>query len=226
MIGILLSIVFHLTNLWIFNFGYGGEIGIFPFLMIASNLLFLDPKLLRNYFNKWFPSEKKTVKAALDSNLSNDWRFNKKVLSFVYLYILIQLILPFRHYLSPAHVDWTGQGQYFAWRMKIYSKTVQIKFTARRFPEDKPVTVQLQKMLNTIQVNMMGQHADMVYKTVQYIVHDLESRLKIKDPIINAEIMVSYNGRPFVYFIDPNVNLAKVTYNPYSNNSWVMPKPE
>ncbi|MBK7969026.1 MAG: HTTM domain-containing protein [Bacteroidetes bacterium] len=56
--------------------------------------------------------------------------------------------------------------------------------------------------------------------------HDLESRLKIKDPIINAEIMVSYNGRPFVYFIDPNVNLAKVTYNPYSNNSWVMPKPE
>jgi vitamin K-dependent gamma-carboxylase len=224
--GILLSIIFHLTNLWIFNFGYGGEIGIFPFLMIASNLLFLDSELLRNYFSKWFPTDKKAVKTSHHSILHTTWQFNHKALYFVYLYILIQLILPFRHYLSPVHVDWTGQGQYFAWRMKIYSKTVQIKFTARRFPEDKPVTVQLQKMLNTIQVNMMGQHADMVYKTAQYIVQDLENRLKIKDPIINAEIKVSYNGRPFVYFVDPNVNLAKVTYNPYGNNSWVMPKPE
>lgn len=226
MFGILFSIVFHLTNLWIFNFGYGGEIGIFPFLMIASNLLFVDPLVLRSYFNKWFPSENKKLKTSSDSMVGGNWRYDKVILSGVYAYIFIQLILPFRHYLSPVHVDWTGQGQYFAWRMKIYSKTVEVKFTARRFPEDKPVTVQLQKMLNTIQINMMGQHADMVYKTAQYILHDLEGRLKIKDPIINAEIKVSYNGRPFVYFIDPKVNLAKVTYNPYGNNSWVMPKPE
>jgi hypothetical protein len=226
---VIFSVIFHLTNLWMFNYGFGGEIGIFPFMMIAANVLFMDTDKLRSLYEKYFPSSKKEIKSSGKKAIpvvAQGWNFQKPALYFVYTYIFIQLVLPFRYCLSPAHVDWTGQCQSFAWRMKIYTKKVDVKFTVRRFPDDQPVTIQTQKFLNSMQVNMMGQHADMVYKFVRFVVTDLDKRLNIKNPIINAEIMVSFNGRPPVHFIDPKVNLATVTYDPYALNSWVMPAPK
>lgn len=220
------TILFHLTNTWIFNFGEGGDIGIFPFLMIAANVLFADTEWLKKMSSK-FSSAKPGVKKIKQQNVQQKVSiiYKKKIIyPFLIIFILVQLLLPFRHLLVPGSVDWTGQQQWFAWRMKIHVKKVKtVKFILRRFEGDQPIEVPLGQTINTMQINMMAQHADMVYKFVQYLKKDLKKRLNIDNAIINAEIKVSFNGRPEQYFIDPQENLFNMTYKPYGKNDWILP---
>jgi len=176
-IAAILTILFHLTNTWIFNFGEGGDIGIFPFLMIAANVLFADTEWLKKIGSK-FSSAKPAIKKIKQQTIKQEVSLLYKrniIYPLLIIFSLSQLLLPFRHLLVPGNVDWTGQQQWFAWRMKIHVKKVKtVKFTLRRFESDQPVEVPLGQTINTMQINMMAQHADMVYKFAQYLKKDPE----------------------------------------------------
>ena len=42
----------------------------------------------------------------------------------------VQLLVPFRHFLYRGHVDWTEEGNRFAWRMKLRDKRGEMTFVA------------------------------------------------------------------------------------------------
>lgn len=231
-IAAIVSIVFHITNFWIFNFGEGGEIGIFPMLMIASNVLYAEPAYLRKLFSKinlFKPTDiKKQKEKADEAKISSMFSSQRKiVLPALTVYLLLQFLVPFRHLLIPGKVDWTGQAQWFSWRMKVHVKKFEkVSFTLRRFENDEPVAVQTGQIINSMQVKMMANHADMIYKYVQYLKKDLRERLHIDKAIINAEIKVSFNGHPVQDFIDPKLDLFNITYHPFKKIDWVLPLKE
>jgi len=223
-----LNILFHITNIYIFNFGEGGDIGIFPILMIAANILFLPKdmldKLRKNFQANKAPAavNKKIAQASKTNTEKKPAPFNQKlVLAFVGIYVGLQIVLPFRHFLISGNTEWTGQGSYFGWRMKMHTKKVTVKFFTADAEGQELKPFPLGRIINTMQINHMGQHAGMIYQFVQFIKEDLKRKNGSTNPVIKADIKVSFNGRPEQDFVDPDVNLAKVTFNSWKQPEWV-----
>ncbi len=213
-----LTVIFHGTNFWIFNMGEGGTIGIFPLLMIAANVLFAQPDSLRKWHAKLLPTGGRKQAGPKSPTRA----VTKAVPWLVWVFMAVQVLVPLRHWAVPGPVDWTGQQQWFSWRMKVSSRQSTAKFILRRFEGDEPAIVEPGRMINSMQLNMMTQHADMVYKFVQYLKSDLKERMNIDTAIINAEILVEFNGRPAQYFVDPERDLFDIEYEPCGPNDWIL----
>ena len=105
------AVGFHLTNAFLFN------IGIFPWFMICATTLFLSPNWPRRFGFPPAPAGKR-VSLGVDASVSPSWT-QKAVVSLLSLHFVIQLLVPFRHYLYPGDVHWTGEGSHFAWHMRL-----------------------------------------------------------------------------------------------------------
>ena len=49
-------------------------------------------------------------------------RLRPLVVGFVGLWLLVQIVVPLRHFAIPGNVNWTSEGDRFAWRMKAASR--------------------------------------------------------------------------------------------------------
>ncbi len=103
----ILIIVFNIMNHFLFL--NNGEIGVFPFIMISTLILFIDPKYLTKVFTG-----------------TQDIKYKHKspqLLKYcITVFLIVQIILPFRHILFKGYVDYNGIGQRFSWRMKSMCK--------------------------------------------------------------------------------------------------------
>ena len=104
----ILIIVFNIMNYFLFL--DNSEIGVFPFIMISTLILFINPEYLTKIFKI-----KQQVKYKHDSHHLLKY--------FIMAFLILQVILPFRHLLFKGHVDYNGIGQRFSWRMKSMCKT-------------------------------------------------------------------------------------------------------
>jgi len=78
------------------------------------------------------------------------------------------------------------------------------------------------RTINTMQINQMAQHANMIHQFVQHIKKDLKKKEGIDNPIITSDILIAFNGRKPQYFIDPNFNLTEATLSNFSRPNWVL----
>ncbi|MGV7221092.1 MAG: HTTM domain-containing protein [Nitrospinales bacterium] len=211
LIGFGLLLIFNLTNSWLFT------IGIFPFLMIAATVIFLEPDTPRVFIQKIFP---KTIQTKLEPRTQS---IQNTALIFICIYLTIQILLPFRHFLYKGNVAWTEEGHSFSWRMKLKTKSVckfQFMVTNPKTGDTWPFMTE--KYLEVRQNLIMCRRPDMIIQFVRF----MESKLKstgIKNPIITIQSTASLNfGLPQT-FIDPNVNLAKAEYSIFKHAEWILP---
>lgn len=227
-VAIILNIFFHLTNFFIFNLGEGGDIGIFPLLMIFTNVLFIEPEKLQQLVSKYL-----RVKAENDAKkqknknktFSHIIDFSSKkniVLSCLACYILFQLLFPFRHFAYPGNTDWTGKAQRFSWRMKVYVKTGSVRITAKQSANDEPLEMDWKKHINQVQYAAMRDHPEMLLQFADYL-KKLSVQLGFRTIILNAEVQVSMNGRPKQFVVDPSLDLLAVKRNPFKHAEWILP---
>lgn len=221
---LVLTLVFHITNIFIFNEGEGGDIGVFPLLMMGANVIFAPPGGLRKLFSRFLPGIEPTFQ--LKEKPEDLFPSNAKSIRIVlFTYVVIQLLLPARPHLISSRPSWTGQGDFFAWRMKLNTKQVQVKYFFQPDAQTPKQQINIGRIINTMQVNYLGQHADMVYKFAVYLNQRFKKETG-KDMIITAEINVSLNGRPFAPLVDPNTDLSKVAYSPHRDPDWILPAPK
>ncbi len=45
----------------------------------------------------------------------------------------------------------------------------------------------------------------------------------MQNAVVKARIMVRYNGRPPQLFVNPDIDLASVSYSPFEKLDWVIP---
>jgi vitamin K-dependent gamma-carboxylase len=221
-LGVALNVLFHLNNAFVFNIGEGGDIGIFPAFMIASNVLFIPPEILKNWLRKIgiAATEKQVAKQAVTDMPAIPTRRIKWALI---IFITLQVLLPFRYLLVGKDVDWTGQQQFFSWRMKVHSKKVDAQFFYKASEIDSLRPYPLGRIINTMQIRQMGQHANMVWQFVQFMKSDLRKKEGLTDPIIEANIRVAFNGRDFQNFVRPGTNLAKAEFSAWKRPDWIEP---
>ncbi len=220
-LGIVLNVLFHLNNAIVFNMGEGGDIGIFPMFMIASNVLFIPPQILKNWLRKFKVAE--TGKTGMKKALELPPIAADRIKIALCIFVGLQLLLPFRYLAVGNDVDWTGQQQFFSWRMKVHSKKVDAQFFYKATESDTLRPYPMGRIINTMQINQMGQHANMIWQFVQFMKKDLRKKEGLNDPIIEARIRVAFNGRDFQNFVKPGYNMSKANFSNWERTDWIEP---
>lgn len=212
-----IGLVFHLTNYQLF------DIGIFPWFMLAANLLFLEASWPRRVLQIIrHPPAAKTEQRNSPVGLS-EYR-QRMILAALGIYFAIQIILPLRHFLYPGDVNWTEQGHRFSWHMKLRDKESSVRF----FITD-PVTgtsweAEPERYLTERQIDEMSSRPDMILQFAHYL-----AALMREDDYERVEVRVlavaSLNGRKPQLLIDPEVDLA-VQPRLLGITDWIMPLTE
>lgn len=203
-------LVFNLTNHWLFR------IGVFPFLVLATAVLFEAPDFPRRLLRRSPPAP---------SLAATPPARRAPVLLFLGLYFALQILLPLRHFLYGGSVSWHEQAHRFSWHMKLRSKHGWVRFQVTDPRTGETWQVDPEEELSHRQRRRMSGTPDMI---VQYA-HHLRERFQargVPDPIVRAESWVSLNRRPPQRIVDPEVDLGKVPIELFASSSWIVPLDE
>lgn len=207
--------LFHVSNAFVFD-----DIGIFPFVMIFSTLIFFEPSELPFLKKPAVVAGRKLKEQALVMTQS------KYAIYFLIAFFIFQFLFPFRGFFLPNNPDWSSIAGKFSWRMKIQTRDIQrMAFTIQDGPDNPAMDVSLNTFANPMQIMSIAADPRATVSMAKALAEEGRKQ-RMQNPIVKAEVLISWNGREPVYFVDPQVDLTKVTYSAFSTNPWVMPKPE
>ncbi|MCB9356663.1 MAG: HTTM domain-containing protein [Lewinellaceae bacterium] len=212
--GLPLFVGFHFSNSRIFD-----DIGIFPFVMIATMILFFETRELP-VLRRWASDSTKAGKSTPAPQISSLSR------NFLIGFFVFQLLFPFRGFFLPNSMDWTSIGKNFSWRMKIDTRPIeQFDVTIHHPVTGQIMPVDVRSFVNEMQVlNMACDPRSLV--AFARLLREEAARRGVEGALVKARIMVRYNGRPPQLFVDPDVDLASVSCSPFETLEWVYPLTE
>lgn len=208
--GLILSICFHLSNVAMFG------LATFPWYSIVLTTMFFDPSWPRR-----IPGLKKFMPRL---SLVKEERMSPLLMTGLSLYIIIHLVLPFRHWLYPGNTSWTEQGHMFAWRMMLRDKAGTVRFivkdkTINRFHHIHPGDYLTQR-----QIRDMTGKPDLVIQFAHFLKKEFSRKLN-SEVSVYASTRVSLNGRPRKEMIKPGTDLA-LEERKIGHYGWILPLEE
>jgi vitamin K-dependent gamma-carboxylase len=217
--GVVVFIIFTLMNSRIFS-----DIGIFPYAMLVSLLLFFETGELP--FIKRLLTRNQHL-LVWNPETQNAWDASKpgysRSLRFLAGYFIFQLLFPFRGHFMPNQLDWTTIGNRFSWRMKVDTREAEeMNFYIYSPTHAQPVPVEIKTFINDMQIRNLSMDPRSVADFARFLKEEA-IKYATKDPEIKASIKLRYNGRPAQYFVDPDVDLATTSYHWYKRIPWVYP---
>ena len=213
----ILVVVFHILTRILF------PIGIFPYVMIISSLLFFDSEFHKKCLS--FISNLVRINFSLFEN-------NKeKVQTFTSLYklkitiisgfILFQLFFPFRYLAYPNELFWTEEGYRFSWRVMLMEKAGYIQFRVIDGKTKNVIIVNNATFLTRFQEKQMSFQPDFILEYAHFL-EDFYKKQGVYNPEIYVESYVALNGRLSQKFVNSRVNLAK-QYESFQHKTWILP---
>ena len=214
-------VVFHFITWYLF------PIGIFPWVMIFSTLIFFSiafHERVLHFLGRLFPKGYET------SEKSFQLKKNRVLKSFLIVYISLQLFIPFRYLLYPGDLFWNEEGFRFSWRVMLMHKEGHAIFYLHDKKTGRESEIDNSQFLTKTQEDQMATQPDMILQYAQLLKHHYngktlvygEHSFEIKDPAIYAKIYVSVNGRPSQLFVDKKQDLSLLPYN-LSHRNWLEP---
>ncbi|MCW4467598.1 HTTM domain-containing protein [Flavobacterium sp. MFBS3-15] len=218
--GFFLVVVFHVLTRILF------PIGVFPFVMIVSSLIFFSPLLHRKLLAgiKWvltFGKNKNISGSPADATNRVAVRPNVFVAYFLGIFLAIQLLLPFRYLLYPGELFWTEEGFRFSWRVMLMEKAGYIQFRVRDGITGRIQYVNNREHLTAFQEKQMSFQPDFILEYAHYL-KDLYAAKGMARTEVYAESYVALNGRLSTPYINPDVNLAD-EYESFEHKTWILP---
>ncbi|MGL1888077.1 MAG: HTTM domain-containing protein [Reichenbachiella sp.] len=210
-------VFFHLITRILF------PIGMFPYIMILSSLIFFENKyhhVLLNTLSNWF----KWNKSLFDNH--QYWKGNKtfwtglKVKGLI-VFFALQLLIPFRYLMYPGELFWTEEGFRFSWRVMLMEKSGYSTFKVVNGETGKWFLVNNSEFLTTFQEKQMSFQPDMMLEYAHFL-HDHFSSREQEQIEIYVDSYVALNGRLSQRYIDPTVDLAKVKRS-FKHKDWILP---
>jgi hypothetical protein len=213
----ILVVVFHVLTKILF------PIGVFPYVMIISSLLFFDDafhkkcldylsKLLRlpiNYFDN--KREKREFFTGI----------HKIKWAIVACFLAFQLLFPFRYLLYPKELFWTEEGFRFSWRVMLMEKAGYTEFSVTDAKTKERFMVNNHHFLTPFQEKQMSFQPDFILQYAHFL-HDYYQKQGVADPEIRVESYVALNGRLSKPYIDPKINLARQNES-FKHKTWILP---
>lgn len=209
---IIIIILFHIINIFNLN------IGVFPYFSICAMILFVDTK---SYLKLYLPSFIKNFN--FNTKNKNSTEYSKFTFVLISIYCLLQILIPYRHFLIKGDTDWTGECNHYSWRMKVAIKfPTQFEiFTYNKYTkiEYKPSITFDQAQIQFLILNpkKLTQLAPVFQKKIGL------STIDSLDMKVNLSVIL--NGHPSTKLIDENINLANIKVNKLFHNSFITKEP-
>jgi hypothetical protein len=215
-IAYLFVVVFHFVTWFLL------PIGIFPWVMIVSTLIFFSSEFHENLLIKF------KWKKSTDETIKTNKTGNKIVQVLIISYVLFQLFIPFRYVLYPGNLFWNEEGFRFSWRVMLMHKEGTATFYVRDSETKREIQVRNNEFLSKTQEDQMSTQPDMILQYAQFLKEKFSDSTfiinnqtyKIQNPTIHATIYVSINGRISQLFIDKKHDLSKIPYN-LAHRNWI-----
>ncbi len=195
-------LVFHFFTHLFFN------IGLFPFIMVFSILIFFDadwPRKVLALLRLPVPSMPAGQRHAPARRWSS---MGAGFAVVVFSFCTLQAMLPVRQWLYPGTVLWHEQGMRFSWRVMLREKSGSLQYRVVT-ASGAQVVVSPHEYLTEEQYREMVGQPDMILQLAHHIREDYASR-GLGPVRIYADALVSLNGRPMRPLINPQVDLAQV----------------
>jgi hypothetical protein len=214
----LLVVLFHVITKILF------PIGVFPYVMIISTLLFFDA----SFHKKCMDFILKIVKINSLSfyrnptfNQKQNTSFAKAKIAFLALFMVFQLSFPFRYTLYSDELFWTEEGYRFSWRVMLMEKAGYTQFYVIDAETKKKRFIDNSLFLTAFQEKQMAFQPDFILQYAHFL-HNHYRTIGVNNPIINVDSYVALNGRLSKRYIDPKIDLAK-EYESFQHKTWILP---
>jgi Vitamin K-dependent gamma-carboxylase len=189
-------VFFHLLTSLLFN------IGLFPAIMITSTLIFFSGDV----------HEKRLSHLGYEKMKGSCYSFSRKGQKMMALlltaFFIIQLFLPFRHWLYPGNVLWTEEGYRFSWRVMLVEKNGQATFHVKDPKTGRQTEIINGRYLTQFQEKQMSIQPDFILQFAHFLKREYQQKHGIENPIVTVDCHVALNGRTSRRLIDPEVNLS------------------
>ena len=213
----ILVVFFHVFTRVLF------PIGMFPYVMIISTLIFFDS----NFHKKIISILRITIHRLL--KLKNEIvinevypLLNRKIsLTIVFLFLSVQLLFPFRYLTYPGELFWTEEGYRFSWRVMLIEKMGYTNFKIVDAETNNYFYVDNQDFLTPLQEKQMSFQPDFILEYAHYL-GDHYTKKGYKNIAVFAESYVALNGRLSQPFIDKSIDLYKEKES-WKHKNWILP---
>ena len=225
---------FNLLNKWFY------DIGIFPYLAMATFVLFMDGTSIRGLFSRWVRTRAvggavvrdllgERVETGANPRKPTPWteplsrlgRFGTGARAvLVSGFVLVQLLAPLRHFAIPGNVAWTEEGHLFSWRMKLRDKRADEIAFHTKDPHSGNITALSTDGLTRRQKRKMSTRPHMIVQYARHLSEDLR-KSGFENAPVYVRTSVSLNGRDPRPLVDERVDLANVQYRSFVHNGWI-----
>ena len=212
-----LVVIFHILTRILF------PIGMFPYIMIISALIFFDAGLhtrildrISTFFKKDLDAFNNSVRYSFKNSTT------KKIsIGIISVFFLFQLLFPFRYLLYPGELFWTEEGYRFSWRVMLIEKAGYANFKVVDPVTQKRFYVDNTEFLTRFQEKQMSTQPDFILEYAQHLEQHYQNQ-GIEDPEIYVESFVALNGRRSASYIDPEIDLTTIKRN-LKPKKWILP---
>lgn len=198
---------FHLMNATLF------QIGVFPWFMIFATTVYFAPDGMRFAVSpKTARQPTKPPSIAEPCTQAPGIIRSRLLLAAMGLYVVCQLVLPWRHLLYEGNVSWTEEGHYYSWHMKLRDKKTVCMFRWRNPETDEAGTINVLDYISRQQARFSSCDPRMMVQLAHFLKDELRSQ-DVGDCEILALNLASLNGRKPQPIVNPTLNLADIPLN-------------
>ncbi|XP_068202139.1 vitamin K-dependent gamma-carboxylase [Palaemon carinicauda] len=147
------------------------------------------------------------------------WKQKLKTL-VVLTYIILQLFLPFSHFITKGYNTWTEGPYGYSWDMMVHSwDTLHIKITAIDKETQHKTYVDPSAWVKS---NRWASHVDMAVQFGRCI-EDKLTQYGMSNFALHFDVWRSLNRRFQQRVYDPNVDVLRAPWSPWHKTQWVLP---
>lgn len=178
-------VIFHIGTAMLF------QIGLFPWMMIALTPIFFAPNWPRRA--TW------DVPSNISRPSNTSWRGWA-----VGALVVVNLVVPLRHYWEPGDVRWNEAGYYGSFRVMLTEKTGFVRFHLTDPASGETWEVDPAEYFEPWQVSQLNTRRDLLVTAAHLIAREAGGNVEVR-----ADAWVSFDGRPREPFVPADVDLAR-----------------
>ncbi|OSY89567.1 deoxyribonuclease HsdR [Tenacibaculum holothuriorum] len=208
-------VVFHVFTRILF------PIGMFPYIMIVSTLIFFDNKLHHKILQT-IANVFKISKSYFDNSKTLFYSTKQKItVNILAVFFIIQLLFPFRYLLYPGELFWTEEGYRFSWRVMLIEKAGFTEFKVVDAKTKQQFYIDNGDFLTKLQEKQMSFQPDFILEYAHFL-GDTFKELGMKEPQVFVDSYVTLNGRLSSQFINPTIDLYQQKES-FKHKNWIIP---
>ena len=207
-------LIFHILTGILFP-----RIGMFPYIMIVSTIIFFSPSWHERILFS-LPSSKKweNEEPKPSAKTAGPW-----IALILGCYIIIQLCLPLRYLWYDGNLFWHEQGYRFSWRVMLMEKNGDTAIIVKHPKTNIQTEVDQDQYLTPFQQQQMRSQPDMILQFGGFVGGEFKDKYGY-DPEVYVKSRLSLNGTRSQPFTNDTFDIYQMK-DPMKQG-WILPRQE